>query len=127
MIQISRLPNKVSKPTVEPNNTMGGGVRATLLNWLDSAGNGSTKVPLLNVLWAHVVESKTVVVSVLILNKTKWALKHIQGQLLSGEETVAAAEKWTASLMDLAYAGKWRGQYRGKRYPRGFVRIKEKP
>jgi hypothetical protein len=59
----------------------------------------------LNVLWAHVDKGNTVVVSVLVPHKTKWALKHVHGELLAGEENVVAAEKWTVSLVDLAYAG----------------------
>jgi hypothetical protein len=43
---------------------------------------------------------------VLVPHKTKWALKHVHGELLAGEENVVAAEKWAESLVDLAYAGK---------------------
>jgi len=48
-------------------------------------------------------------------------LKHVHGELLAGEENAVAAEKWTASLVDLAYAGELKRMGQSDGMPNGIV------
>lgn len=84
-----------------------GGVLQYSTSAFDSTNRGHrlAKIPLLNILWAGIDDKKNVIVSLLDATKGKWVLRDVQGPLQPKDDTFAAAEEWTKSLMNVAYAG----------------------